>query len=232
VATDAKAASRRPFWRIVLLVLVVLPLLPEIVVLSASAIAHLSGCRVDAPPPGATTDSQVHPDPSAVARGFVPTPESPLGAAGKVCAIGPPVVSIIRLALKAGFFVGDKFGSGVVIIWLTLSYVSITRGWAGFLSRLSLAFLVTLIFAIIPYLGPMMSTEHLRNPRCQPNEAGVGPCVMYGGNVGSVVHYNVALSLEVLKGAAVATVAFSLYALSLLIARLAAWARAAAGSKS
>jgi hypothetical protein len=229
VATEPKVTSSRRFWRIALFTLVVLPLLPEIVVLSVSAIAGLNGCHVDAAPPraGVSDDSsEVPPDLALVARGFVPHPGSALGQPGKVCAIEPPASGIIRLALNAGFFIGDTLSSGVIIIWLALCYLSIGRGWTSLLSRLTFAFLVTLIFAIIPYLGPMMSIEHLRNPRCQPNEAGVGPSVMYGGDVGSIVHYNVALSLEVLKGAAVAMGAFSLYALFLLIARLAAWVRA------
>jgi hypothetical protein len=180
----------------VLVLLVVLPLLPEIVVLGASAIADLSGCRVDAPPPDAAIDSQVPPDPSAVARHFVPTPRSASGSPGTVCAIGRPVSRVISLALKAGSFVGVTFGSGLVAVWLTLCYVSITRGWTHLLSRLTLALFVSLIFAIVPYLGPMMSIAHLENPRCQPNDAGIGTCVMYGGEVGSIVHYNVTLALD------------------------------------
>ena len=150
---------------------VVLPLLPEIVVLRASAIADLSGCRVDAPPPDATIDSHVPPDPSATAKGFVPQSESALGSAGKICAIGPlpQVSSIIRLALEAGFFVGVSFGSGVVAVWLALCYISIVQGWTALSSRLTLALFVSLIFAFVPYFGPMMSIEHLRNPSCQPN---------------------------------------------------------------
>ena len=224
MATEPKVASRRRFWQIILVVLVVLPLLPEIVVLSVSTIAGLSGCRVDAPPPDAATDTggrptgdaRVAPNPGAyatmldrrpairspqdaadqagtgagsAAKGFPPAQGPVLGTPGKACAIGPfPVSSIIRLALDAGFFVGERFGSGVVVIWLALCYVSITRGSTGFLSRLTVALFVSLIFAVVPYLGPMMSTEHLENPGCQPTEDGVGSCFIYGGEVGSIVH--------------------------------------------
>jgi hypothetical protein len=233
VTIRPKLARPHPFWRIVLLVLVVLPLLPEIAVLNVSAIAELSGCRVDAPPLDSTIDSQIPPDPSTTARGFAPPSGSTVSSPGEICTIGPAVSSIIRLALNAGFFVGDTFGSGVVIIWLALCYVSISRGWRSFLSRLTLAFLVSLIFAIIPYLGPMISVAHLENPRCQPNDAGIGPCTMYGGEVGSIVHYNVALALDDIQvGAAVALVAFSLYAVFLLIAGLAAWVSARLWHKS
>jgi hypothetical protein len=217
VATESKVASRGRFWRIVLLVLVVLPLLPEIMVLSVSAIADLSGCRVDEPPAaaavatrgGPNVSSQVPPDPWIIAKGL----------AGKACAIGPfPVSSTIRLALEAGFLVGVSFGSGAVVIWLALCYVSITRGWTDLLSRLTLAFLVSLIFSFVPYFGPMMSIASLDNPLCQPNEGGVGPCVMYGGDVGRIVHDNVYLGWQLFTGGPVALGAFALYLLFLFIA--------------
>jgi hypothetical protein len=263
VATESNAPSRRRFWQIALVVLVVLPLLPEIVVLGASAIADLSGCRVD----DATTDTggrptgdtQVPPNPGAhatmfdrrpairspqdaadqagpgagsAAKGFAPAAGPASGASSKACAIGPfPVSSIIRIALKAGLFVGDKFGSGVVIVWLALCYVSMTGGWTRFLSRLTLALFVSLIFAFVPYVGPMMSIANLENPLCQPNEASIGPCVMYGGAVGRVVHENIVLGREVVTGGPVAFGAFGLYALFLLIVRVATWARASRSLK-
>ena len=144
-----------------------------------------------------------------VTEGFVP----------KVCAIGPlpPVSSIIRLALKAGFFVGDSFGSGLVVIWLAMCYVSITRGWTLFLSRLTLAFFVSLIFSFFPYFGPMMSIGGLENSRCRLNEGG-GQCEMYGGDVGRIAHDNVALGWQVSRGGPVAMGSFTLYVLFLLVA--------------
>jgi hypothetical protein len=229
IATERKIASRRRFWRIALFVLVVLPLLSEIVVLSAWAIADLSGCPVDAPPGdaaidsagGPSVDSEAPPDPWMVAEGLAPAPGSVVGAPGRVCAIGPQVSSIIRHALEAGFFVGDVFSSGMVVLWLAVCYVAITRGWTRFLSRLTLAFFVSLIFAIVPYFGPMISIGHLVNPNCQPNDAGVGACFMYGGEVGSVVHDNMVLASQGLFGAAIALGVFSLYLLILLISAFA-----------
>jgi hypothetical protein len=235
VATDPRAASRRRFWQIVLLVLVVLPLLPEFVVLSVSTIANFSGCRVDAPPSSAAIDTAggsdagalVPPDPSAVARGFVPPSRSMVSSPSKVCPIGPMVSSIIRFALEAALLVGVSFGFGVVAVWLALCYVSITRGCSRVLSRLLLAFFISLIFAFVPYLGPMMmmSAGGLENPRCQPNEGGVGPCLMYGGDIGSVAHDSGVLFLHTFIGAPVALGAFGLYALVLLIAGIAGLSR-------
>jgi hypothetical protein len=214
MATEPKRASRRWLWRIVLIVLVVLPLLPELVVLGASAVADLSGCRVNGPPLGTGIDSQVPPDPSAVARGFVPTPGSASGSASTACAIWPHVSSIIRLALNAGSFVGDAFSSGVVIIWLTLCYVVITRAWTGFLARMMLALLVGLIFAVIPYFGIP------ENQICQPDDVGADTCLMYGGDVRSIMHQNVVLGMRVVVGAPLAFGSFLLYLLFLLVAAL------------
>jgi hypothetical protein len=211
-----------------LLMLVVLPLLPEIVVLSVSAIANLSGCRVDEPPLDAMIDSQVPPDPSAVARRFVPPSGPVVGPPRRICAIGPlpSVSSIIGSALEAGFLIGVTFGSGVVVVWLALCYVSITLGWVGLLSRLTLAFFVSLLFAVVPYFGPMMSIGYLEKPHCQPDEGGASPCMMYGGDIGGVVHDNFLLGLATVWGAPVALGAFVSYVIILLIGRLIAYIRA------
>ena len=246
----------RPFWRIVLIVLVVFPLLPEIAILSVSEIADLSGCRVDAPPPDATTDTdsrptgdaQVHPDrgdyatmpdrrpairspqdavdqagPGArsAAKGSTPAPGSAFPPPGTVCLTGSAVSSGIRLALHAAFLVGDALSSGVVIIWLALCYVLISRGWTAFWARLTLALLVCLIFAFIPYFELMMSIGGLENQNCRPDDVAAGPCIiMYGVDVGSIVHQDVLLRLRVFVGAPLALGTFLLYLLFLLIARL------------
>lgn len=195
MAAESNASLRRRFWRIVLLVLVVLPLLPEIVILTVSAIAELRGCHI-----GDET----------------------------VCTIGSlsSVSSVIRLALEAGFLIGVSFSYGAAAVCLALCYVSITQGWMGFSSRLILAFSVSLTLAFVPYLGPMISIGHLENPNCHPNEGGVGPCIMYGGNVGSIVHNNIYLAWQVFWGVPVALGAFGLYVLFLLIARVALGRRA------
>ena len=168
----------------------------------------------------------VPPDPWMISKGFELAPRPAFGAPGKPCTIGPLVGSIIRFALTAGLFVGVSFGFGVVAIWLILSFISITRGWTGLLSRLLLGLFVSLIFAFIPYFGPMLSIGHLINPRCQPNEGGVGPCIMYGGDVGGVVHDTADMWSSVFIGAPLAFAAFGFYVLILLIAGVASRRRA------
>jgi hypothetical protein len=218
VATEAIAARRRQFWWIALVALVVLPFLPEIAVLGISAIADLSGCHVDAPPM-VRADSQVPPDPWMIAKGFAPPPGLESGPRGNLCTIGPlpPVSDMIRLALGTGLFVGGSFSSGLVVIWLALCYVAITRGFAGLLTRMTLAFLVCLIFAFLPYFGPMISLAHLQHQNCQPNEAGAGPCILYGDDVGSLAHDNVVLGWRAFIAAPMAVAVFVCYAIFLFI---------------
>jgi hypothetical protein len=237
VTIRPKVVRPSRLWPGVLLLLVVLPLLPEIVVLGASAI-DLSGCRVYGAGGRPTGDAQVPPNPGAyatrrpairspedaadqagpgastAAKGFAPAPGPIFGTSGGVCAIGPSVSSIIRLALNAAFLVGDAFSSGVVIIWLALCYVVITRGWTGFLARLTLALLVCLIFAFIPY------SDITENLNCEPNDVAAASCIIYGDDVRSIMHQNVILRLRVVVGAPLAFGTFLLYLLFLPIAAL------------
>jgi hypothetical protein len=229
MATESKHPARsRWFWRILLLVLVLLPLLPEIVVLGVSTAAELTGCHFNAPPSNADLEPQVPPDPSAVARGYRPPPPA-VQERSKECALGSLAASAIRLALYMGFYIGYAFGFGLSVVWLAFCYVSITRGWSRGISRLTIGLMVTLIFVFVPYFGPMIATMNLANPYCQPNESGVGPCFIYGEDVGNIVHYNVGLTYSIVTGAPSALGAFSIYALVLLIAALSSRRNAARG---
>lgn len=185
-STQSKEISERRFWRLLLVALVVLPLLPEITTLAVSEIAELRGCHLG--------------DETACATGSMWSP-----------------TTIIRLALNVSYLVSLSFGSGAVAVWLVVCYVSITQGWTHLVSRLTLGFLVSLIFGFVPFFAPMISVGRLVNPNCQPNEGGIGPCVAYGGDVGNIVHYNIALAWEVLTSAPVALGAFVLYCLFLFL---------------
>lgn len=173
----------RRWWRAALLLLVVLPFVPEIVILATSVLARLSGCD---------------------ASGHV------------VCRIGPSAAEIIRNSLEAGSIVGARFGDGLAAVWLTGCCVLVTLGWPRLWIRMLLAFVISLVCAFVPYFGPMLSIDHLINPNCLPNEGGVGPCMIYGGNVGSVAHDAVRLGWRIIEGASVALVIFVLYAVAAL----------------
>ena len=185
MATKSDISINPRFWRIALIVLVILPLLPEIVTFLASLIAELHGCQA---------------------------------GDEKTCAIGDQSISgIIRFALKAGLRMGDSFSYGLAALWLAICFFAITLGWSGLFARLILSLSVSLIFAVVPYFGPILSIEHLINPNCQPNEAGVGPCVIFGERIGPVAHETVSMGWLFLIGAPIALGAFGVYALIILI---------------
>jgi hypothetical protein len=52
------------------------------------------------------------------------------------------------------------------------------------LSRLVLGFAVAVVFAVLPYFGPMLAIANFANANCRPNEGGVGACIIFGGYVG------------------------------------------------
>jgi hypothetical protein len=66
----------------------------------------------------------------------------------------------------------------------------------------------------------MLSIAHLENPNCHPNEGGVGPCLIYGGNVGSVAHDAVTLGWLVFAGAPIALGAYVIYVIVAIFIRL------------
>ncbi|TWI64927.1 hypothetical protein IQ16_05555 [Bradyrhizobium huanghuaihaiense] len=169
------------------MLLVVLPFLPELVILLTSLFAGLSGCR-------------------------------PASDAG--CPIGTSAAEIIRRSLDAGFVVGSRFGDGLAVLWLAACCWLITLGWARLWSRLLLAFAVSLVCAFVPYFGPMLSISHLVNPKCSPNEGGVGDCIVYGGDVGGAAHQVVGLGWRILEGAPIAIGIFVVYAVVAVVTDL------------
>ncbi|AWM03858.1 hypothetical protein [Bradyrhizobium amphicarpaeae] len=167
------------------MLLVVVPFLPELVILLTSLFAGLLGCR----------------------------PGSDAG-----CSIGPSAAEIIRHALDAGYLVGSRFGDGLAVLWLASCYWLITLGWPRLWSRLLLAFAIGLVCAFVPYFGPMLSISHLVNPKCEPNEGGVGDCIVFGGDVGGAAHQVVGLGWRILEGAPLAIGMFAVYAIVAVVA--------------
>jgi hypothetical protein len=190
MSAETDGRLRRWLWRGTLLSLVLLPLLPEFLIIATGAYAGAVGCLVDS---------------------------------NMVCAVGPPSASqIIRAALLAANFIGRKFADySIVAAWLALCYVAITFGWSRLSSRLLLALGTSLIFAFLPYLGPILAIWHFANPECNPNEGGTPPeCKIYGGNVGDAAHDAVRVGLKFFYGAPVALAAFVVFLILTLGARL------------
>lgn len=127
---------------------------------------------------------------------------------------------IIRHALTAGYLVGSRFGDGLAALWLASCCGLVTLGWTGLWSRLLLAFAISAVCAFAPYFGPMLSISHLVNPRCTPNEGGVGACIVYGGDLGGVAHQVVGLGWRIIEGAPIAVGIFVAYAIVAVIIHL------------
>jgi hypothetical protein len=192
--TQSDPNAGRRHWRIALLLLVLLPLLPEILILAVSAAGSLAGC---------------------------------LPGSDQACAAGPVHASdLLALSLLVASWVAIGFGFGVAAFWLAACYLAISRGWQGLAPRLVIALVVSLAFAALPYLGPMFSILPLVNPRCLPNEGGVGDCMIYGGEVGDAAHSAIVLPWMMFLGAPIALAAFVIYAAVLMAGYFAARRRA------
>jgi len=173
-----KVRQRR--WRVALSAFVLIPLVPELVILFTSLLAQIRGCRVQSDVP------------------------CPVGLA--------TAADVIRHALEAGSFVGYRFSEGIAAAWLVACYVFVTYGWSQRWSRLLLAFAISVLYSFAPYFGPGLSIDHLVNDDCIPNEGFIGPCRVYGGNVGSIAHDTVRLGWRIIAGAPIAYAAFLIFA--------------------
>jgi hypothetical protein len=177
----------RRSWRIVLLILVLLPFLPELIIAATAALAAAAGCHVE--------------DKAA-------------------CLIGPLSPSgMIAVALSAGTLVGLGFGFGVAILWLVLCFIAASVGWTRLWMRLLLGAVITVIFALLPYIAPALAIAGFVNASCQPNEGGVGPCVIYGVDIDGAAHEAVTAIWLAFLGVPIALGMFVIYAVVIVIVR-------------
>jgi hypothetical protein len=187
MASQSKERSRR-WWRLALLLFVVLPFVPEITILAVTVIANAAGCEA---------------------------------GSKAVCKFGSlSTSSIVGLAVETGMMIGVGSGAGIVAAWLAVCYGFVTLGWSRLVSRLLVALVVSLVFAALPYLSPALSLVPLVNENCRPNEGGVGPCFIYGGDIGSVAHETVTLPWFMAQGALIALGAFVVYVIIAVILRI------------
>lgn len=147
------------------------------------------------------------------------------------CLLGPVSAGrAIGLVLQgtAGFIVAHadstKFGIGLfatIAGWQTACYWALNQGWTGIWSRLSLGFVVALLFTIMPYFGLTMATSSLASKTCPPAEQGRA-CQVFGNYVGAA-DYNPMLDAGqlgwlVLIGAPLALGIFVAYSIWVVIA--------------
>lgn len=139
MTTEIDGRSHRRAWRLLLLVLVTLPFLPEVTIYVVTALAKAVGCGLGDPN-------------SSVCR-----------------LAGQQVSDIIDGALQAGLLVSVGFAIGLAVIWLALCYYVLNKGWSLTASRLLLALLLTGILAGLPYWAPNLALAYVANPRCLAN---------------------------------------------------------------
>jgi len=140
-------------------------------------------------------------------------------AANAPCNLGPLAASsVIRGALQAGSLIAIGFSFGVSALWLALCYLAIVRGWWQRWSRIALALAASVLFAVLPYFGPLLSISPLVNAECHPNEGGIPPwCRIYGGDVGDPAHEAVRIGWNVFIGAPLALLAFLVFVVTLRV---------------
>jgi hypothetical protein len=196
-ASTPNSEYRRHFWRLSFLLLIVVPFLPEVTIYAVGTFAKLMGCQLDQK---------------------------------NVCLIGSiPVSNIIAFALRigAGSMVAAWNNGSVwftvfcaaLTLWLIVCFVALTFGWSRTSSRLLLGFAAALVFAVLPYFGPLLAIGNLLNQNCQANEGGVGPCTIFGGHVGSPAHDAVEAGWLILAGAPIALGAFVAYTVVAVVIR-------------
>jgi hypothetical protein len=183
-----------------LLLLLIVPLLPEIVIFVTVAFAHLGGCQLSQKDPcliGSLAPTDVISFALQVCAGFV------------IAAVGS---SYFWLAL---FY-------AAIAAWLVACHVFVVRGWRQTSLRLLLGFAVTLIFVFLPYYGPNLAVSILDNANCRPNEGGIGVCMVFGGYVGapdhSPAHDAITIGRLAPYGALMALAIFVVFAIAVVIA--------------
>ena len=196
---------RRHVWRLAFLFLVVIPFIPMIVALGAAVVAELEGCQPDQK---------------------------------DLCVIGPlPVSEIIAWALRSGATMiventrkSDTWLYVAIAAWLSISYVILIFGWTRLLSRLSLGFVLALAFALLPYFGLMLAISGLTHKDCRPNDAYVGPCTLFGGEVGRPAHDAVNIGWLAFDGVRLAFGIFAVYVVVVIVLALVSARRPAASA--
>jgi hypothetical protein len=185
---------RRRFFRLVLLLLITIPFVPEIIIVATVAFARLIGC---------------HPDQKGA------------------CMIGAvPVNEVIGLALAvtASFVVahaGNLAWLAAIYLslaaWLAACFFVLVQAWTRLPSRLWVGFAVALLFAFLPYFGPMTAIANITDHNCRPNEGGVGSCILFGAYV-APAHDAALMQWQVLIGGPLALGTFAVYAILVIVA--------------
>ena len=156
MTTKSAKLSHHHLARLALLLLVVIPFIPEVIIFTVAALARLMGCVAD--------------QKEACLVG-------PLAVSDIIdwALLAGGVLIVSSTVWRTGFFLAI---SG----WLVVCYVVLIQGWTRVASRLMLGLVVALFFAIMPLSGPMLAIQIVANENsCAPAHS--GPCQIFGGKV-------------------------------------------------
>lgn len=129
------------------------------------------------------------------------------------CVFGPVSLgTMLRRAIEAAVAVAMGLGFGGVVVWLALVFVAVQRSFVTMAVRLVLAFVLAVVFALWPYLGPGLAIADLVHADCLPGEAGVGACRLYGAPMGRAANETQVVQWFTFLAAPVALVMFAGYA--------------------
>lgn len=205
MASKSHSYSRRRLAKLVLSLLLLILLIPEILIGTGAVLAGIKGCQLD--------QNDV-----CLLAGF---PLSQFIAMGLQTGAGL-IVAVVRRSDNGflAFYVA-------IATWFIACGAAVILGWSTMTARLLLGLGVALVFAVIPYFGPMIAVEALANKNCRPNEGNVGSCVIFGGDVGEAAHDAISLGWLALGGLPLALVLFLLFAILVVILRVVAAKRPA-----
>jgi hypothetical protein len=150
-------SSRR--YRLALLLLMIIPLLPEFVILATGAVSAIMGwdrrglCTFASERLAGIVDSAL-----AVAVSWI----------------------VVAVSQRLAFFIAFCVA---VSVWLCLCLTLVSLGWVSRTSRLLVGLAVTSALALLPYLGPWLALMSVADRNCQTNEYGYGTCVVFGGYI-------------------------------------------------
>jgi hypothetical protein len=189
MSMESKEGLRRWLWRGALLFLVLLPLLPEVLIVATSTYAGAVGCQVD----------------SKMACAVGPPSASEIIRAALRAAnfIGRKFAddNIVLAWLASSYFL-------IILGWTRLS----SRLLLALGTSLILAFLP--YFGPILAIGHLANSNCNPNEGGTPPE-----CTIYGGDVGYAAHDAIGLGWKFFYGAPVALGAFVVFAILTLVAR-------------
>jgi hypothetical protein len=191
--------SGRQLHRLGFLLLVIVPLIPEIAVYGIIGLARVKGCQ-----PDQTDVCLIGAMPVSHAIGFV---------------LEHTAGFIVAQAGSLKFVVGFYFAAAG---WQTACYGALSQGWTRVWSRLLLGFAVALLFVVVPYFGLTIATSYLENENCPPaDEGGFGSCRVFGSYVGggsyNPMHDAGELGWLALIGAPLALGIFAVYAIWIVV---------------